>query len=99
MNYMNIFQNIQNIMNQLIKILIKFFSIFHFLPIRMSEKDEEMVTTTFDDQVLNNMLDCKLDKNYIPIIYRQENNISVLGLEKYHRFDPSKYMHSDIFNH
>jgi hypothetical protein len=56
----------------------------------MSDKQD----STQEDEVLNKMLDCKLDETYIPIIYRQENNISVLGLEKYHRFDPSKYMHS-----
>eukprot|EP01080_Neovahlkampfia_damariscottae_P006001 gene6001-9999_t len=51
----------------------------------------------FDDEILNSMLDCKLDKNYVPIIYRKENNISALGLEKLHRFDPSKYMHISNF--
>ena len=55
------------------------------------KKEKEEI---FDDEILNRMLDCKLDENFIPIIYRKENNISGLGLEKMHKFDPSKYMHS-----
>jgi histone deacetylase 11 len=39
------------------------------------------------------MLASKLTPKSLPIIYRPENNITFLGLQKLHPFDPEKYSH------
>jgi histone deacetylase 11 len=40
---------------------------------------------------MSHMLDDTLTATKIPIIYRPENNITFLGLQKLHPFDPEKY--------
>lgn len=63
--------------------------------IKIEVKNEDKIEV-LQESVFYKMLDCKLDQSYIPIIYREENNITFLGLEKLHPFDPAKYMHSNI---
>eukprot|EP01080_Neovahlkampfia_damariscottae_P009916 gene9916-2238_t len=45
------------------------------------------------DEVVLKMIDSKITEDSLPIIYRDEVNITFLGFEKFHPFDPAKYRH------
>lgn len=43
------------------------------------------------------MLDSNLSKESLPIVYRDEYNIRLMGIEKFHPFDTEKYLHITEF--
>jgi histone deacetylase 11 len=53
--------------------------------------------TKLDARTLEQLDQKTITGNQIPIIYRSENNITFLGLQKLHPFDPEKYRHISDF--